>query len=261
MQKYCRLLEHWLIRRAAFVVCSAGLEEYVRTVHPPVNVREWIFPSATVPITTEVQQLLRHQLGLTPQERVILYTGNSEPYQGLPKLLEAVPEVLAKVPNSVFVLVGFTDPAAIATLLKTGKRFDHKALRIIGRQPQQTMPQYMAVADILVTPREPVGNVPLKIFDYMAAGKPIVATDCVAFRTVLNEDRAMLVPPSAPAFAKAIVYLLHHTEDAARLGAAARQYASEKLGWRAFVDLVKHAYQCAQEAKRPTSRAETSCLV
>jgi glycosyltransferase involved in cell wall biosynthesis len=261
VQKYCHLLERWLIRKVDFVVCSAGLEQYVRTVHPSVNVREWIFPSATVAISPETRQTLRAQLGITAKERVVLYTGNSEPYQGLSKLLEAVPAVLAKVPNTVFVLVGITEPAEIHMLLKARRLSDCRALRIVGRQPQHTMPQYMAIADILVTPREPLGNVPLKIFDYMAAGRPIVATDCAAFRTVLNEDRARLVRPSAQAFAEAIVFLLHDQREAARLGVAARRYAAEKLGWKAFVELVRHAYQYAQDAKLKISPREASCLV
>jgi glycosyltransferase involved in cell wall biosynthesis len=260
VQKYCRLLERWLIRNTDFVLCSAGLEQYVRALHPAVNVREWFFPSAAMPTSPAAQHLLRAQLGITAQERVVLYTGNSEPYQGLSKLLQAVPAVLAKIPNAVFVLVGITDPAAIDTLLQTSNAFTRKALRIIGRQPQQTMPQYMAMADILVTPREPLGNIPLKIFDYMAAGKPIVATDCAASRTVLNEDRAMLVRPTAQAFAEAIVYLLHDRKEAAHLGTVAQQYASEKLGWKPFVELIKHAYQCAQEAKVHIARSQASCL-
>ncbi len=256
VQKFCRLLEHWLIRKADFVVCSAGLEKYVRTVHPSVNVREWLFPSSTVPVSPEKLKLIRDQLGITSQERVVLYTGNFEPYQGLSRLLDAVPEVLAKVPNTTFVFVGITDPTAICTMLETRGIRDRRALRIVGRQSRDTMPQYMAIADILVAPREPIGNLPLKIFDYMAAGKPIVATDCSAFRTVLNEERAMLVSPSAEAFAKAIVGLLQDQEKAARLGAAAQDYASKKLGWKLFVDLVKQVYQCAQNARLEISRRE-----
>jgi glycosyltransferase involved in cell wall biosynthesis len=256
VQKCCRLLERWLIREADFVVCSAGLEEYVRTAHPLVKVREWLFPSSAAPVSPEELRLTRDQLGITAQKRVVLYTGNAEPYQGLSKLLEAVPKVLARVPNTTFVLVGIIDPADIWAMLETGEAYDRKALRIVGRQPQDSMPRYMAIADVLVAPREPIGNLPLKIFDYMAAGKPIVVTDCSTFRTVLNEERAMLVSPSAEAFAEAIVGLLQDQEKAARLGAAAQNYACEKLGWKSFVGLVEQIYQYAQNAKLGIARRE-----
>ena len=87
------------------------------------------------------------------------------------------------------------------------------------------------------------GNVPLKIFDYLAAGRPIVATDTPAHRVALDEDRAVLVSPAVEAIADAIARLLEDSEGAGRFGAAAKKYADEYLGLKAFSDLVTRLYE------------------
>ncbi len=112
------------------------------------------------------------------------------------------------------------------------------------------IPQFLAMADVVVSPREGSGNLPLKIFDYVAAGRPIVATDSPAHRMALDDERAMLVEPSAEALAEAITGLLQHPERAQRLSAAAKAYADQNLGWKVFVDFVSHLYDHTQGRAR-----------
>jgi glycosyltransferase involved in cell wall biosynthesis len=95
----------------------------------------------------------------------------------------------------------------------------------------------------LVSPRSYGGNLPLKVFDYLAAGRPIVATDIPTHRTVLNEDRAVLVAPQTPDLARGIVSLLRDPERADRLARAGRRYAEQHLGWAQFVDSLGNLYE------------------
>jgi glycosyltransferase involved in cell wall biosynthesis len=99
------------------------------------------------------------------------------------------------------------------------------------------------MADILVSPRAHGGNLPLKVFDYLAAGRPIVATDIPTHRSVLNDERAVLVPPSTRGLADGILSILNDPERAARLGHAARTYAEERLGWSRFVASLDTIYE------------------
>ena len=112
----------------------------------------------------------------------------------------------------------------------------------------------LALADLVVSPRLGGHNLPLKIFDYMAAGRPIVATDHPTHRKVLDEERAILVPPTSGAFAEAIIHLLRNTETAKRLGAAARAYAEGRFGSTAFQRAVAEIYErVARETERDSS--------
>ena len=104
------------------------------------------------------------------------------------------------------------------------------------------MPAFLAMADVLVSARAYGGNLPLKIFDYLAASRPIVATDIPTHRTVLSEERAVLVPPRTDALAQGILGVLADPDRARQLAAAGRQYAKTHLGWGRFVQAVSELY-------------------
>jgi len=237
------LAERWLLRRSNLVVGSIGLAERVRRIAPATEVREWRYSGRPTESDPEEACALRRRLGLGPRQPVVLYSGTFEEYQGLDELVAAIPAVLAEFPDAVFVLVGAepgTGPAAngtAAALLASG------ALRVIGRQPRPAMAPYHAMADVLVSPRSYGGNLPLKVLDYLAAGRPIVATDLPTHRTVLNEERAVLVRPEAGAIAEGIIKVLRDPGRAARLADAARRYAAEHLAWHAWEHYVGQLYE------------------
>lgn len=235
-------LESWLLRRSTVVVTSAGLAVRVRSMVPEVSVREWHFPSAPADSTPLAVQSLREELGLSGPGPVVLYSGSFETYQGLPELIAAIPAVRERVPNVTFVLVGADRANGLLSQEAASRLMRSGALRIVERQPREAMAAYLALADVLVSPRAYGGNLPLKVFDYLAAGRPIVATDIPTHRTVLTEDRAVLVAPRTDAIAHGILSVLGDPEWAQRLGTAARHYAQAHLGWGRFVGSVEALY-------------------
>ena len=234
-------MERWLLRRSTLVVTSAGLAERVRRMVPTAPVREWHFPSEPADASPVAVESLRGRLDL-PSGPVVLYSGTFEAYQGLQDLIEAIPLVRARVPDATFVFVGadrangLVANAAAVSLMAAG------ALRIVERQPREAMGPFLTLADVLVSPRAYGGNLPLKIFDYLAAGRPIVATDIPTHRTVLTEDRAVLVAPGSGTIAGGILAVLGDPPRSRRLAAAARSYAQAHLGWSRFVGSVEALY-------------------
>lgn len=231
----------WLVRRADAVACSAGLEDYVRSVDSTAKVVAWHYPASHVIVSPEEAAELRRSLGIAEGRPVVLYTGNFEKYQGIPRLVNSIPTTLDGVPDALFLLVGANgssdDLPPITAELRRQDR-----LRTLPRQPRESMAGFLALADVVVSPREAVGNLPLKVFDYMAAGSPIVATDSPTHRTVLNENNARLVSPDGDAMGTAIAELLLHPDRAAELGRNARAFAEETLGWVAFKGRVAALY-------------------
>jgi glycosyltransferase involved in cell wall biosynthesis len=232
--------ERWLLSQSDMVVTSAGLAPRVRRLVPQVPVREWHFPSAPSGADPSDVARLRQSLGLTSDDRVVLYSGTFEAYQGLPELIGAIPLVRQRLPNATFVFVGAA--SSEPELASAAPHIESGALRVVDRQPRHEMPAFLALADVLVSARAYGGNLPLKIFDYLAASRPIVATDIPTHRTVLSEERAVLVAPRTDALAEGILGVLADPERARQLAAAGRQYAKTHLGWGRFVQAVSELY-------------------
>lgn len=236
-------LERWLLRRAHSVVSSSGLAQRVRALAPGARLREWTFACALPAAAPGEAEALRMDLGIEPGQPVVLYSGTFEPYQGLPELLTAIPPVREEVPGACFVLLGADEAGGTAVTRGHADLVRDGALRVVKRQPRERVPAFLSLADVLVSPRAFGDNLPLKIFDYMAAGRPIVATDIPAHRSLLDADCAVMTGIRSPELASGIVRLLRDRELAARLAGVARERATERFGWFEFVRSVDELYR------------------
>jgi glycosyltransferase involved in cell wall biosynthesis len=249
VQWLLRRAEGWLVRHADYVVASAGLGRHVAAIAPAVPHREWRFPersgggrSLPPDRSGEQRRLARKELDLPRQARLLVYSGNFEPYQGLDVLLQALPLVAAAAPDSVLVLVGAEGEAQSEAVRSQLDPALQAHLRVVARQPRERVGRYLAAADILVSPRLWGDNAPLKIFDYLGAARPIVATDILAHRAVLQADIAILVDATPEALADAMVRILADDALAARMAEAASAFGRERLGWPAFLREVNEIY-------------------
>ena len=243
VQALLRRCEAWLLHRADAVVSSAGLLQKVAETSPDTLAREWHFPSAPAAPSAGTDSALRAELEIPAGAPVVVYAGTFEPYQGLSTLLAAVSRVVEAVPDAVFVLVGGEGEPADEIRREAVRLKLTDRIRLLGRKPRTEIPRYLAMADLLVSPRCYGDNLPLKVFDYLAAGRPIVATDLPAHRALLDESRAVLTEPTAAGLAGAITDLLRDRPRAAQLASSARAYAASNLGWKRFVATVNVVYE------------------
>lgn len=243
-------LERYALRRSTIVSCSVGLKEYIKSRVPDVPVAEWTFSDPAN--DTKAQELdepakfLRAELGIDPNARVILYAGNFKDYQGVDILIDAIPIVRQAHPDAVLVLLGASKGDNVERLQSRGKG----ALIVCPRQPRDLVGNYLHMAQILVSPRKSGENLPMKLFEYLVAGKPIVATDNKHHRMMLREDRAVFAKSTPEGLAAAISRLLDDPAKMERIAAAAKTYSEKELGWSKFVESVSQLYQNALE--RPT---------
>lgn len=122
---------------------------------------------------------------------------------------------------------------------------------LTGLVPQEQGPAHLAACDILASPHvpnpdgTPFFGSPTKLFEYMAMGKGIVASDLDQIGEVLEHDRTawMVKPGSAEDLAAGLLILIENAELRTRLGAAARVVAATKYTWlehtRRIVDALK----------------------
>lgn len=136
----------------------------------------------------------REKLGLPHDKKIILYTGHLYEWKGAQILAETsryLPE------NAEVYFVGGTE--ADIKKFKT-KNLNFK-INVVGHRPYSEIPYWLKAADVLVLPnsgKEEISKYwtsPLKMFEYMAAQKPVVASDLPSIREVLNEENSILVEP------------------------------------------------------------------
>ena len=229
------------LSRARGIVCnSKGTEVAVRSV---LNVPTVVAYNAADPnpfVGMDKTQL-RKELGLPQEGTIAMYTGHLYEWKGTDILLECA-RTLTGEPSLHIVIVGGTkeDVQSARTRMK-----DLKNIMFLGHQHKTLIPKYTAAADVLLLPNTAVTEEslrytsPLKLFEYIASGVPIVASDLPSIREVLSERSAFLVPQGdGAAFADAIRQTLADASEA-------RIRASEALKEAAFHTWRAHAEQVA----------------
>jgi glycosyltransferase involved in cell wall biosynthesis len=188
------------------------------------------------PVLTEAQVAeVRRRLG-AGDGPAIVYTGTLEPYQGLELLVTGAPAVVAAVPGARFVIVGGT-PQQIAGLEASARaRGAREAFVFVPAVPPAEVFAYQRLAGALVTPRSRGTNTPLKLYQYLRAGRPIVATRIRSHTQVLDDDSAELVPPTAQGLAEGLIRVLTDRGRAARLADAAARLARERYSEQSYLD-------------------------
>jgi glycosyltransferase involved in cell wall biosynthesis len=114
---------------------------------------------------------------------------------------------------------------------------------LAGRRPTTEMPEWMRLADVLVSPRSEGENTPLKIYSYMLSATPIVATNLPTHTQVLDDSTAFLCEPTPVSLAAEILRALHDTQLAGRIGSRARKLAQEEFSLTAFERKLLAAYE------------------
>lgn len=154
----------------------------------------------------------RMQLGFLQEKKYVLYTGHLFDWKGVYTLARAS---LFLPPDYTIVLVGGTseDLKKFNAFLFQEKLTNVSAL---GFMHHEKIPVYLSAADVLVIPtsqRFEIGSQessPLKLFEYMASGKPIVASHIPALAEVVTEKEVYFVPPdNAKALSQGIVEAFH----------------------------------------------------
>jgi glycosyltransferase involved in cell wall biosynthesis len=176
----------------------------------------------------------------------VVYVGSFARYQGMSLLIEAIPRVLDANSAAVFLLVGAASQAEVSSTLDLVPNRLVDRVRIVPRVDRAETPDYLALADVLVSARIHGDNAPLKAFDYLVTAKPIVASDIPAHRALFDEGVALLAPPTPEGFSDAICRVLEDDELSKSLAAGARVFSEEHLIWERFVERVDEIIQLAR---------------
>jgi glycosyltransferase involved in cell wall biosynthesis len=183
---------------------------------------------------------VRARWGIPTDAPLVLYTGTFEHYQGLDLLFEAMGRVAREKPAARLLVVGGRPEQVDAARVRAAAA--GAPAIFTGHQPAREIPAYVEACDLLASPRTSGTNTPLKIYSYLRAGKPIVATRLLTHTQVLDNDTALLVVPEPGPFADAICRLLDDEALRERLGRAAALRASDRYSREAYVARTRTAF-------------------
>ncbi len=241
-----KMLERWLPILADSVSCaSQRLKELTRTY----GVREeYIFDS---PVGADLNKFRPDLNGNWVKEKyeikgdLVLYIGQLHGAQYVDLLIKAANIVLHKRPELKFMIVGegFLEKALRQLTYELG--IEDKVI-FTGAIGHDDVPSYIAAATVCVAPFKNtlVTNCksPLKIVEYLASGKPIVASLVGETRRMVGGVGVLVPPGDYHALAGGILRLLNDLRLREKMGQAARIRAEKKYNWSFTADSILSAY-------------------
>jgi D-inositol-3-phosphate glycosyltransferase len=220
------------------VIAEKGVPaDRVSVIYPGIDIREYQAPGEPASIP-----------GVGSDHKVVMYVGSIvHPNQGVPILIEALPAVFDALPEARCVLVGGPAEAGEAYRAKLAQ-FGDRLVVLSGRTPADVV-ALTRRADVLVHSRLACRenySVQSKIAVYLAAGRPIVATDFGDYSQLLGATGAgLLTAVDAGSIANAIIRVLSDPALAARLAAATGPVAREHFGMDRNIDRYLEVYRRA----------------
>jgi glycosyltransferase involved in cell wall biosynthesis len=237
-------IERFMIRRSRVViVICPSLEETVQAIEPGARtvLIENAPGSAEEQATPAQAAAVRHALGLDPPVPMVVYTGTFEAYQGFELLFEAMSIVQHRLPSARLVVAG-GKPDQIERARAQVRAGGAEAVTIFaGERPASEIPAFLLAADVLVSPRSRGTNTPLKIYQYLRSGKPIVATRLLTHTQVLSDTTAILTDATPQGFADGILAALTDRDRAASVGRRASELAETKYSYEAYLERTRQA--------------------
>jgi len=187
----------------------------------------------------------RRRLGIEEKDRVIGFVGNLAPWQGGDILIESALCLLSRMEDLKFLIVGdgVMKPRLLARVTEQGLG---RAFIFTGMMSYETVPVLINVADICVAPfiarrNKETGVSPLKVFEYLACGKPVIASRIDGLEVIERTGVGILVEPQDSAdLERALLKLLNDPQLCKEMGRRGLEVAREEFSWESRVATIEH---------------------
>jgi ubiquinone/menaquinone biosynthesis C-methylase UbiE/glycosyltransferase involved in cell wall biosynthesis len=211
---------------------------------------------AYAPAPPQEREAIRSSLGFSASDRVVGFTGTFGGWHGIDVLAEAIPQICRAAPSAKFLLIG---DGHFKHLVDRAVQSNALGPRVVstGRVPQVEGARLLKACDIYVSPHSvhmidsKFFGSPTKIFEYMALGGGIVASDLEQIGQVLSpaltpveaeagtavtmQRSVLCTPGNVSEFVQGVVALCQHAEMAAALGCNAHAAARDYYSWARHV--------------------------
>lgn len=250
--KLLETLDKLAFRRAHTVVCvTDAIRDFYHKRHTKyadkfVTVNNGVNTKLFHPLPMDKEIFdLRARLGFDESDDVIAYVGNLSIWQGVEFLVRSAPMVLEKNASVRFMIIG-KGPTYAACLTLADKLGVGDKFKFVGQVPYSSLGHYVNVTDVCVAPyTRDIPNCPIKIYEYLACGKPVVCSDIPGIAHLRNEGVLVVVEPGNPeALAKALLEVLANMD--ARL--AQRELGPKAVSERTWLNTARKVAAICEDA-------------
>ena len=244
-----RRLKHWLASFALsrcdrVVVLTDGLRDLVVRRYRVAAERVAVLSSGTDTGLFAPQDVAtcRRRIGVALGQDYIGFVGSFYRYQGLQCLLEAMAIIRRTMPSVHLLLVG--DGEAAPELKQQAARLALSPyITWAGRIPYQEVPAWIGAMTLCVAPfRGDRGETsPVKIFDYLACGKPVIASAIPSISATFTQETGVtLVPPDDPvSLAQVMLALLKDPDRQACMAVDGRRFVQQGFNWTNLINRLR----------------------
>ena len=258
--RLARAVERWTFRHADHVFTVTEVQRDVLRSEGVRPERISVCHNAIDPDEFNVDRSriepLRAELGL--RAVVVGFVGTMNRWQGIQGFAEVVREVAAVRDDVSFLFVGDGEARPqLQETLKTLGLMDRAVF--VGRRPHDEVPRYLALMDVGVLLDSNAYGSPMKIFEYWAMAKAVVAPRVAPVLEILSDgvNGLLIEPADAQGMARAIVRIAEDPSLGRNLGCAGRNLVIERYTWQVNARAILLAYQHWRGGRRPVSeRAE-----
>jgi glycosyltransferase involved in cell wall biosynthesis len=186
------------------------------------------------------------------RESIAVYVGGLSDLRGLREMRQAVKLAASDVPVRL-VTAGIATPGAAADLADDS---ENRLVEHLGMLNRPQVAQLLARARVGMVLLHPLQNYidcqPVKLFEYMSVGLPVIASDFPLWRRIIESAGCgILVNPLDPAeIARALVWLLRHPAEAVEMGRNGERAVAEKYNWERESESLVSAYAQLEAGKR-----------
>lgn len=176
---------------------------------------------------------LKNRLGIGQRDIVIIFVGNLAPWQGIESLIEIAPFLVKEIENIRFLIIGDgilrDEFERKVNLLEISDYFI-----FTGTVDYEQIPLHINISDICVLPKRRLksGYSPLKLYEYMACGKPVIASRVEGLEFIESEGVGLLIDPeNMKSFKGAISSLIENSVKREDMGRRGLQIANNRFNW------------------------------
>lgn len=235
------------VAEVTITICPS-LYNYARNIAPPQRfvtlIENSIFED--IRFTRPVMQERRFDDALAGK-RSIVYAGTLERYQGI-ELLIAGCKIAMQSDRSLFLLIVGGTPAQVEYYQQLARDYGIASqCQFMGKVMPQSAKYYASLATVQISTRIDGTNTPLKIYEQIARGTPLVATNIYSHTQVLDETVAFLVEPTPEGIAGGITAALAPGLEPEQKAARAKQLYERRYSRQVYKDKMKVVLDCLRD--------------